>query len=259
MATTGGSTDDLHRLWSAESSGVGVIDKISSLLAALETGPATSQELALRTDLPRATANRLAHALERVRLIGRDLEGRFALGPRLWEMTSRADLHVPWEVSDRFGLLQTAEPVLAELRSFTGVSARLYRRLGSARVCVAAAEAACGEAAPVPLGVALALRSGPTAQVLLAWNRADRDGRQLPDRIRPSVLAAVRRRGWAQSIRDGGAPIASLSAPVRGPAEEVVAALTVTGPVDRLSDDPGRRLGATLIDAASAVGAGLLG
>lgn len=259
MAIPDGSTEDLHRLWSPESSGVGVIDKTSALLAALETGPASSQELALRSGLPRATANRLALALERVRLIGRDLEGRFALGPRLWEMTARADRHVPWEVSDRFGLLQTAEPVLAELRSFTGASARLYRRLGSARVCVAAAEAGGFEAAPVPLGVALAMRSGPTAQVLLAWNRADRDKGQLPGRLRPSVLAAVRRRGWAQSISDGAAPIASLAAPVRGPAQHVVAALTVTGPVDRLSDDPGRRHGATLIDAAAAVGAGLLG
>ena len=64
-------------------SGVGVLDKAVRVLDALESGPAALAELVDRTGLPRATAHRLAVALEVHRLVARDAAGRFALGPRL--------------------------------------------------------------------------------------------------------------------------------------------------------------------------------
>jgi DNA-binding IclR family transcriptional regulator len=53
-------------------------------------------------------------------------------------------------------------------------------------------------------------------------------------------LASVRRRGWAQSIGEREVGVASVSAPVRGPGNRVVAAVSVSGPLDRLSRQPGR-------------------
>ncbi|MGV2481176.1 UNVERIFIED_CONTAM: helix-turn-helix domain-containing protein, partial [Salmonella enterica subsp. enterica serovar Weltevreden] len=64
-------------------SGVGVIDKAAMVLSALEAGPASLAELVSLTGLARPTAHRLAVALEFHRIVGRDLQGRFALGPRL--------------------------------------------------------------------------------------------------------------------------------------------------------------------------------
>ncbi|HEY5050100.1 MAG TPA: helix-turn-helix domain-containing protein, partial [Acidothermaceae bacterium] len=71
-----------------ESSGVGVLDKSVAVLSALEAGPASLASLVTLTGLPRPTAHRLAVALERHRLVARDSEGRFVLGPRLGELAT---------------------------------------------------------------------------------------------------------------------------------------------------------------------------
>src|SRR5215217_5445824 len=72
------------------SSGVGVLDKAALVLSALETGPTTLAGLVAATGLARPTAHRLAVALEHHRLVSRDLQGRFVLGPRLGELASAA-------------------------------------------------------------------------------------------------------------------------------------------------------------------------
>ena len=64
-------------------SGVGVLDKAIRILEALEAGPSSLHDLSERAGLPRATAHRLARALEAHRLVGRDSGGRFVLGSGL--------------------------------------------------------------------------------------------------------------------------------------------------------------------------------
>ena len=72
------------------SSGVGVLDKAAIVLGALEAGPASLAALVQATGLARPTAHRLAIALEHHRLVARDLQGRFVLGPRLRELATAA-------------------------------------------------------------------------------------------------------------------------------------------------------------------------
>ena len=127
------------------SSGVGVLDKAASVLSALEAGPATLAQLVAATHLARPTAHRLAVALEHHRLVARDMQGRFVLGPRLSELATAAG-------EDR--LLAAAGPVLTALRDHTGESAQLYRRQGDQRICVAAAERPIGLRDSIPVGAA---------------------------------------------------------------------------------------------------------
>ncbi len=100
------------------SSGVGVLDKAVSVLAAVESGPATLAQLVAATGLARPTTHRIAVALEHHRLLARDVQGRFILGPRVAELASAAG-------EDR--LLAVSQPVLVQLRDVTGESAQLYR------------------------------------------------------------------------------------------------------------------------------------
>src|ERR1700743_3160999 len=72
------------------SSGVGVLDKAVSVLAAAESGPTTLAQLVDATGLARPTAHGIAVALERHRLLARDVQGRFVLGPRIAELASAA-------------------------------------------------------------------------------------------------------------------------------------------------------------------------
>ncbi len=97
-------------------SGVGVLDKAAHVLSALEGGPLTLAQLVSATKLARPTAHRLAVALEYHRLVARDMQGRFILGPRLAELSSAAG-------KDR--LLAVANPVLLALRDHTGESVQL--------------------------------------------------------------------------------------------------------------------------------------
>ena len=122
-----------------DSSGVGVIDKAALVMGALESGPATLAQLVSTTHLARPTAHRIAVALEFHRLVTRDSQGRFILGPRLTELASAAG-------EDH--LLSAAGPVLAALRDKTHESAQLYRRQGDVRICVANAERRSGCVTP---------------------------------------------------------------------------------------------------------------
>ncbi|MBL1095307.1 helix-turn-helix domain-containing protein [Streptomyces sp. 205] len=223
-------------------SGVGVLDKASLLLGVLESGPATLATLVSATGLKRPTVYRLALALERLRLVARDRDGRFALGPRLGDMVVEAR-------ADRLSL--AAEPVLTALRDRTGASARLYRRRGQLRVCVAAAEAHGTGIDTVPVGSAFPLKSGAVAQVLLAWEEPELLYEALRGaRFSAAMLSGVRRRGWAQSFGGWETAMATVSAPVRGPGGRVIAAVSLSGPVGRLTRHPGREYGCDTIDAA---------
>ena len=66
----------------------------------------------------------------------------------------------------------------------------------------------------VPIGSALTMQAGSAAQVLLAWEDSERIHRGLTNaRFTAAQLAAVRRRGWAQSMGEREAGVASVSAP----------------------------------------------
>ncbi|TQM74008.1 IclR family transcriptional regulator [Thermopolyspora flexuosa] len=227
------------------SSGVGVLDKAVLVLNALEAGPASLAQLVQATGLARPTAHRLACALEHHRIVSRDMQGRFVLGPRLAELSSAAG-------EDR--LLAVAQPVLAQLRDHTGESAQLYRRQGDERVCVAAAERASGLRDTVPVGTALPMTAGSAAQVLLAWEEPERLHRGLRGaKFTATTLAAVRRRGWAHSVAEREQGVASVSAPVRGPGGKVIAAVSVSGPIERLTRSPGRLHAAAVVAAAERI------
>jgi DNA-binding IclR family transcriptional regulator len=220
-----------------------VLDKAVGVLRAAAVAPCGLGELCERTGLPRATAHRLAVGLETHRLLERDADGRWRPGPALAELAH----------GHHDALLTAAEEVLPTLRDLTGESVQLYRREGDSRVCVAASEPAAGLRDTVPVGVRLPMTAGSGARVLAAWSEPDLalvDGRTPAEVFGADLLAEVRRRGWAQSVAEREAGVASVSAPVRGPDGGVVAAVSVSGPVDRIGRKPGSRWANDLLAAA---------
>lgn len=214
-------------------SGVGVLDKAVAVLDVVEAGPVSLAGLVARSGLSRATAHRLAVALESHRMLARDSDGRFVLGPRLLEMALA--------VGDD-PLTTHAQPVLTTLRDATGESAQLYVRRGEGRVCVAAVERGHGLRDTVPVGAVLPMSAGSAAQVLVAWLPADQQAAMLADSAYSRrTLAEVRRRGWAHSVGEREAGVASVSAPVRGRDGQVVAAISISGPAERLGRAGGHR------------------
>jgi DNA-binding IclR family transcriptional regulator len=232
-------------------SGVGVVDKVVRVMDAVDEAPASLADLVARTGLARPTAYRIAVALERNGYLERDQQGRFQVGPRIPQLAARVR-HDPLE--------QAAANVLPRLRDTTNESTQLYRRVGDVRRCVAAAERASGLRDTVPVGADLPMTAGSAAQVLLAWEPSDEAAPYL-DRARFSraVLTTVRKRGWAASVGERESGVASVSAPVFAPDGRVVAAVSVSGPIDRLTRQPGRLHAAEVLAAARALTASLGG
>jgi DNA-binding IclR family transcriptional regulator len=181
---------------------VGVLDKAVAVLDALEFGPLSLNDLADATGLNRATIHRLGCALAVHGLAARDGGGRFLLGPR---MVGRA-------------LELAARPPLERLRDATGESTQLYVRRGKSRVCLLSLESPHGLRTIVPAGAVLPLDAGSAGRVL-----ADK------------TLA-----GWAESAEEREKGVASVSAGVLR-AGQVVAAVSVSGPIERTGRQPSRR------------------
>jgi len=224
-----------------QDSGIGVLDKAVVVLHAIAESPCGLAELCARTGLPRATAHRLGAGLEVHRLLARDNAGRWRLGPALTELSAR--------VADP--LLAAGAAVLPGLRETTGESVQLYRREGTTRVCIVALEPPAGLRDTVPVGARLPMTAGSGARVLLAYSDPATQQSVLPSAaFTERTLADVRRRGWAPSAAEREPGVASVSAPVRDHAGAVVAAVSVSGPIDRMGRRPGARWAADLMAAA---------
>jgi len=201
------------------------VDKTVALLDAVAERPRSLADLVAATGLPRPTAHRLALALERQQVLDRDPEGRFTVGIRVARWSTAVDALGP-----------RAEQVVLDLRDATGVSAQVYRRVGEQRLCIAAAEPEAGLRDTVPVGALLTLQAGSAAQVLVAWLPDDEQAALLSGAaFTARDLAEVRRRGWSHSVAQREPGVASVSAPVHAADGAVVAAVSISGPVDRLA------------------------
>ena len=210
-------------------SSVGVLDKAIVVLRAVEaSGPQSLLELQATTGLPRATLHRLAVALEAHGLMRRESGGRFCLGLGLAALGSAA--------TDSFPVAGIARPHLAELGQQIGESVQLYVREGDRRRCAVSFPSTHGLRWMVSEGALLPLHLGSAGRVL---------------------AGELGRRGWVETVEEREPGVASVSAPVSLPVTGVLAAVSVGGPVERLSRQPGRRFGAAVVATAAAVTAAI--
>ena len=223
-------------------SGIGVLDKAVGMLHTTAESPCGLAELCERTGLPRATTYRLAAALEVHRLLARDDEGRWRLGPAVTELAAH--------VNDP--LLAASAAVLPALRETTGESVQLYRREGTSRVCVAALEPAAGLRDTVPVGARLPMTAGSGAKVLLAYSDARHPRCRAAEReihrprCWPKCAGAVGRKAWPSASRGSQACRRRCATA----AVSSIAAISVSGPIDRMGRRPGARWAADLLSAA---------
>lgn len=196
--------------------GVGVLDKSVAIIDLVERAPVHAAELARELGMTVPTAYRLASALVTHSFLTRDADGRFRLGPRF--STS--------------ALIALACPTLRELRDGTGESAQLWVRRGGRRLCVANADSRAELRASIPAGALLPLPLGSAARVLLG---EPEDGP-----------------GWIQSVGSRQPGVGSVSAAIRKHGE-VMAAVCLSGPLDRLKPSPGELYGALVVEAAQRI------
>ena len=206
---------------------VGVLDKSVALLRVLADGPRPLGALVAATGIPKPTAHRLAVALVAHGLVRRTDDGGFALGAELVGLGRAAAEGWPWG--------DAAGPALVGLVEATGESAQLYVREDDSRRCLLSRESTHELRTIVAEGARLPLDQGSAGRIL-------------------SGAAAD---AWVESVEERAPGVASVSAPVRDGGGQVVAAVGISGPVDRLGPAPGERFGPAVVAAARRIEAAL--
>lgn len=209
-------------------SGVGVLDKSVAVLDVVAAAPAGSSlaQLVDATGLTRATAHRLAVGLEVHGLLRRTAQGHFALGARLVGLGHAAA--AGWPVAE------VARPMLRSLLEATGESVQLYVRDGEHRVCVASLESPHELRTIVAEGARLPLAVGSAGRILSGAGPVE---------------------GWTASVEERAPGVASVSAPVvDARTGTVIAAVGISGPLERLGRTPGALHGRAVAATAGEIG-----
>ncbi|MCF8538349.1 MAG: IclR family transcriptional regulator [Candidatus Nanopelagicales bacterium] len=217
-------------------------------------------ELSRRLGIGKSTAHRLAHTLTEERLLERDpVTGAYRLGLAMYELGSVVSAHTD--------LHEACAPVIDQLRNATRETVQIAVLDGREVVYVERRES--------PQTLRLFGRVGhrndahctSTGKVLLAHLPADRlesllDGWVLPAQTQFTItdvrrlrdeLDLTRRRGWAEQSNETEMGAASVAAPIRNGFGEVIASLSVAGPVQRLQGDSLKRYARPTMDAALAI------
>ncbi len=223
-----------------ESVGSGTTERIVSVLDGFAMhGPMSASQAAMVIGLPRPTMYRTVAKLASLGVLTETSTGEFVLGmrPRIWG--ERA-------IGTRFSL-ERAQRILDELCLQTQESAQLFIRDGDSRLCIAVSEPEIGLRDSVPLGARLPISLGSGGRVFRAFSNGPVIGVATGE---GPLLEAVRAQGWAASVEERAAGVASVSAPVMQDSE-LIAVVGVSGPAPRFGDAPRAAIAKAVVAAAS--------
>lgn len=212
-------------------------------------------DLSRRTRLPLSTTHRIVGELARRGALERQEDGRYRVGLWLWEIASLSPRGV--------GLRESAMPFLEDLYEATHENVQLavldapevvYVELISGRNAVSVVSRVGGRLAAHATGVGLVLLASAPVDVqedvlsrpLKAYTPKTITSHQELRR----VLADVRRDGFVISDRQVEMVSLSVAAPVYGPGDDAVAAISIVVPVE--GADP-----RTLVPAVRAAARGI--
>lgn len=233
--------------------GVRTLDRAIAVLDAVDRGARSHAEVVVDTGLSRTTTHRLLKALEAHGLVQLRDDG-YRLGPRLLRLGSGSLAQI--------SLREAAHGALERLAAATGESAQLYvAGTHGERVCVDAVQSSSELRTIVPIGAVLPITAGSAGKVFLGWlpealredlvaaAKALTEATPTGDRLRQQV-ATARRRGWASSAGERMEGVGSVSAPVRSARDELIAVVSISGPVARIGRIGAKRYAPTVIGAA---------
>lgn len=227
----------------AATSGIKVLDRAVSIMLAVAERPLSLTELCDVTNLPRATAHRLATALETHNILTRTSDGKWTIGAVLSSLGAGSSTK----------LIDVATPIMTSLMNETGESVQLYQLAGATRVCIAAQEPTIGLQNTVPVGTRLPLTAGSAVKVFLAYSSPTLRDAMLASgaQFTPEDLEEARDRGWSESISEREVGLASISAPVFDSEGLFIAVLSISGPTERLRPSPSTLWSQQLTEAAA--------
>lgn len=216
--------------------------------------PSTPTTVARATELSVSTAGRLMQQMAEARLLAQGPStGTYVLGSRIFAL-AHAGAH-------QNELVSIARPTLEALRAESGETSSLHVRAGADRVCIDMAVTAHAIGRLVTTGATYPLVGSATGDAFLSTMSAMERGRVfdaagLDDHARQEAerhVVGTQERGYAISVGRWAEGVASISCPVVT-GGLTVAAISISGPSDRLSADTARVLGPVLVEATARLG-----
>jgi DNA-binding IclR family transcriptional regulator len=234
-----------------------VVDRVLDVFGAFsrDRSALSLSELSRRTRLPLSTTHRIVGELARRGALERQEDGRYRIGLWLWEVASLSPRGT--------GLRENAMPFLEDLYEATHENVQLavldapdvvYVERISGRGAVNVVSRVGGRLAAHATGVGLVLLANAPVEVqedVLSRPLRSYTPKTIssPHELR-RVLADVRRDGFVVSDRQVELVSLSVAAPVYGPDDDVVAAISIVVPAEGV--DP-----RTLVPAVRAVARGI--
>jgi IclR family transcriptional regulator, acetate operon repressor len=223
----------------ATQTGSQAVERASALLSLIvESGtPRTFSSLVDELGLAKSTTSRLLQALERSRLVHRDRTGAFRPGALFSLHAAR-----PSALHD---LSELARPTMEHLREISRETVNLAVPRGSQLVQIDQVDSRYLIGATNWVGVDMPAHCTALGKVLYAHgalplpqgNLERRTPHSPVDRAQlDHALVEVRRRGWAASLDELELGLSAVGAPVRAVDGAVVAAVSISGPTNRIND-----------------------
>jgi DNA-binding IclR family transcriptional regulator len=232
------------------------VDRAAALLAVIvESGePRTFTSLVDELGLAKSTTSRLLHALERNRLVRRDRAGLFRAGALFAVYAAQHDTSQD--------LLDVAQPTLDEIGERTGETVNLAVARGDEVVQVAQVDSSYLLGLTNWLDVTVPPHCSALGKVFYAYKvmslpegelTAPSRGRRLTRADLEADLTETVRRGWAMTWEELEEGLVAVAAPVHARDGSVVAAVSVSGPTNRITEADVSRLGEQLATDTSAI------
>ncbi|MEK5234659.1 IclR family transcriptional regulator [Paenibacillus sp. FSL L8-0470] len=213
-------------------------------------------EIAAKIGLHKSTVHRLLTTLEEKGFLMRnESTEKYRLGMRIWELST----HLP-TLDEPAALLL---PAMERLRDRLGETVSLYLRDGLERVRIQAVQSRQAIRRVAQIGARLPLSVGASSKVLAAYAPHEVQIRLLADPAWPETvdrslyleqLKEVTRRGYATSFEEREPGAAAVAVPIVGRNGSVVAALSLSGPVSRLSRETLEEYAVVLSENAAEMG-----
>jgi len=194
-------------------------------------------EIASQIGLHKSTVHRLLATLEdKGFLLRNEATEKYSLGIRMWELSTRLP-----SFDEPAALLL---PAMERLRDRLGETVSLYLRDDLERVRIQAVQSRQAIRRVAQIGARLPLFVGASSKVLAAYAPAEVQNKLLEDPDWPETvdrdlylkqLKEISLRGYATSFEEREPGAAAVAVPVFGRSGSMVAALSLSGPVSRLS------------------------
>ncbi len=226
------------------------------LLCFTDSAELSLTEVASRVSLHKSTVHRLLASLEGKGFLIRDPSTeKYRLGFRIWELAANLS-----QADDPAMLLL---PEMEKLRDALGETVSLYIRDGKERIRIQAVQSNQAIRRVAPVGARLPLYVGASSKILLAFAEPEVREQIMNDAEWHGVVDRgaylrqvdeIRQVGYATSVEEREPGAAAVAAPIFNRAGRLVAALSVSGPANRLTPEKMKEYAPRLMEAAKRMG-----